>query len=185
MSQHDRDLAEEFPEPLSRDRRRLRGTPIAAGQRFGRLVAIRPTPPRKGSTALHWQFRCDCGTFCVQRVARVVSGRYVSCGCKHREAQEAFTAKAKARSVAAAAQGRGRLSADRDLAEAIYQAFSDERAVDEAISLWRDMPHLHQRERFAALLPLLAQYVITDVLTRRLREAARTGPWGDYEEEAP
>jgi hypothetical protein len=70
---------------------------------------------------------------------------------------------------------------DRDLAKAIYQAFSDERAVDEAISLWRDMPHLHQRERFAALLPLLAQYVIIDVLARRLREAARTGPW----EEAP
>jgi hypothetical protein len=66
---------------------------------------------------------------------------------------------------------------DRDLAREIYQAFGDERAVDEAMSLWRDMPHLHQRERFAALLPRLAQYVIVHLLARRQRDAARTGPW--------
>jgi len=66
---------------------------------------------------------------------------------------------------------------ERDLAEAIYHAFNDECAVDEALSIWRDMPHLHQRERFAALLPLLAQYVIGPLLARRVSEAARTGPW--------
>jgi len=45
------------------------------GQRFGRLVAVRPGAPRK------WLFRCDCGTEKEMQSANVKSGNTTSCGC--------------------------------------------------------------------------------------------------------
>lgn len=48
------------------------------GQRFGRLVAIRPAGPRK------WLCRCDCGTETTVFTGALTSGGTRSCGCGRR-----------------------------------------------------------------------------------------------------
>ena len=49
-------------------------------QRFGQLVAIEPTNKRAG-TSVVWICRCDCGKTCEKSVARLKSGKAISCGC--------------------------------------------------------------------------------------------------------
>jgi hypothetical protein len=72
------------------------------------------------------------------------------------------------------------MSADRDLAEAIYDALSSAKSIDHALELWHESRGLlTERDRFNLLLPVLARSAIDDVLARRQREAARTGPWGE------
>lgn len=48
---------------------------MAAGQRYGRLVAIKPDGPRR------WQFACDCGRGVVIETYSARSGHTKSCGC--------------------------------------------------------------------------------------------------------
>lgn len=55
---------------------------MAAGQRYGRLVAIIPVTMGRGSK---WRFRCDCGNETVTRATGVRSGGTRSCGCLQRE----------------------------------------------------------------------------------------------------
>ena len=50
------------------------------GQRFGRLIAIRTTDRRQGSSVV-WECLCDCGKTVFFSVARLVSGKAESCGC--------------------------------------------------------------------------------------------------------
>jgi hypothetical protein len=50
------------------------------GQRFGRLVAIRPTAQRQ-SKCVVWEFKCDCGNTCFKGVNNVRTGNSVGCGC--------------------------------------------------------------------------------------------------------
>ena len=50
------------------------------GQRFGRLVAIRPTE-RRQSRCVVWEFKCDCGNTCYKGVNNVRTGNSVGCGC--------------------------------------------------------------------------------------------------------
>jgi hypothetical protein len=59
-------------------------TPIAAGQRFNRLVAIMRV---KNSAAgnQQWLWKCDCGTEIIRRPTDITSGRTKSCGCLSRE----------------------------------------------------------------------------------------------------
>lgn len=61
--------------------------PMAAGQRYGRLVAIefayRHNPGRHGRT--FWKFLCDCGKEHVADMRGVRKGRARSCGCFHKE----------------------------------------------------------------------------------------------------
>ena len=65
-----------------------------------------------------------------------------------------------------------------DLAEAIYAGLTSPAGIDYALELWHEgRGLLTERDRFDLLLPVLARSVIDAVLTRRLREAARTGPW--------
>lgn len=52
-----------------------------AGQKFGRLTAIRIVPRRPGCRARHWECRCDCGAVKEVSVTSLVSGGTVSCGC--------------------------------------------------------------------------------------------------------
>jgi hypothetical protein len=66
---------------------------------------------------------------------------------------------------------------DRDLAEAIYAEIIAAHSVAEAKLTWAE----HKDMRY--LLAHIATWAIDAVLARRLREAARTGPWGDYDEE--
>lgn len=51
------------------------------GQRFGRLVAIRPTEERYRKTTVVWECRCDCGK--IKRVPATLlrNGTVKSCGC--------------------------------------------------------------------------------------------------------
>lgn len=55
------------------------------GERFGRLVAIRPTDKRDSQHLVIWEFQCDCGNI-VERTGRQVKrGDTQSCGCLRRE----------------------------------------------------------------------------------------------------
>lgn len=54
------------------------------GQRFERLIAIRPTEKRQ-SNCVVWECRCDCGTICYRNTNSLRTGNEKSCGCLHRE----------------------------------------------------------------------------------------------------
>lgn len=51
-----------------------------AGQRFGRLVAIKPVSTDKYGQ-VEWFCQCDCGNGCVTIVNRLRKGKTRSCGC--------------------------------------------------------------------------------------------------------
>lgn len=55
-----------------------------AGQRFGRLVAVKMVGKASGGTAL-WECICDCGKKHIVRSASLRNGDTQSCGCLHRE----------------------------------------------------------------------------------------------------
>lgn len=54
-----------------------------AGERYGRLVAIRRLPPVRGKT--FWEFRCDCGNLYACRLENVRHSHTRSCGCQKSE----------------------------------------------------------------------------------------------------
>jgi hypothetical protein len=54
-----------------------------AGQRFGRLVALRATGELNPSRAMVWECRCDCGNVCFTTGTRLRGGTK-SCGCLQR-----------------------------------------------------------------------------------------------------
>lgn len=54
------------------------------GQRFGRLVALRPTDERDHKQVV-WEFKCDCGNITRKPGYLVTSGGIQSCGCLARE----------------------------------------------------------------------------------------------------
>ena len=56
-----------------------------AGERFGRLTAIRPTDQRDSNGGVIWELQCDCGNVAYKTVNILKSGRVFSCGCKYRE----------------------------------------------------------------------------------------------------
>lgn len=55
------------------------------GQRFGRLVAIRPTEKRDSQHLIIWEFQCDCGNIIERTGRQVKRGNTQSCGCLKRE----------------------------------------------------------------------------------------------------
>lgn len=55
-----------------------------AGQRFGRLVAVRDTGLRKRKKSV-WECRCDCGRSACVRIDSLTTGNTLSCGCFARE----------------------------------------------------------------------------------------------------
>lgn len=59
-------------------------TPLATGQRFGRLVVIREDARRSGGHVC-WLCRCDCGTTTIVTGKRLRQGQTRSCGCLSRE----------------------------------------------------------------------------------------------------
>lgn len=56
-------------------------------RRFGRLMALMPIGrlPRKTSTAIVWQCRCDCGNMIKTTASRLLIGQTRSCGCLRKE----------------------------------------------------------------------------------------------------
>ncbi len=55
---------------------------VVPNQPFGKLTAVRPADPSP-SGHRQWEFVCECGNPKTARVAHVVAGRIVSCGCHH------------------------------------------------------------------------------------------------------
>lgn len=51
------------------------------GQRFGRLVAIKPTNERDSSGNIFWECQCDCGNISLVTAQRLSNGTTKSCGC--------------------------------------------------------------------------------------------------------
>ena len=55
-----------------------------AGQRFGKLTAVRPTDKRQEGSVV-WECKCDCGNTSFVTAASLKSGNTKSCGCLKRE----------------------------------------------------------------------------------------------------
>ena len=52
-----------------------------AGQRFGKLTAIKDTGKRYRGLAI-WQCKCDCGNTCEVTSNHLRTGHTTSCGCR-------------------------------------------------------------------------------------------------------
>ena len=50
------------------------------GQRFGKLIAVRPTSERRWTNVI-WECKCDCGNTTYVTAAHLRSGHIISCGC--------------------------------------------------------------------------------------------------------
>lgn len=59
------------------------------GQRFGKLVAIRPTPERKHGGVV-WECQCDCGNVTKATTEHLRVGDAKSCGCLRKEIRPEF-----------------------------------------------------------------------------------------------
>lgn len=57
---------------------------VHEGDRFGRLVAVRPTERRNAKSVI-WECLCDCGKTAFVRTTSLSSGHTTSCGCIKRE----------------------------------------------------------------------------------------------------
>ena len=55
------------------------------GERFDRLVAVRPMNARDSGGSIIWECRCDCGNTVNISVNTLRNGRVHSCGCKYKE----------------------------------------------------------------------------------------------------
>ena len=75
-----------------------------AGQRYGRLIAIRRNGSDNNRAAM-WEFRCDCGAVCTMRANDVRRGRAVSCGCVKRANAKAAAARLHAAGLHRMARG--------------------------------------------------------------------------------
>ena len=54
------------------------------GQRFGKLIAIKPTDERRNGSVV-WECKCDCGNTAYVQANNLRSGKTTSCGCAGRE----------------------------------------------------------------------------------------------------
>ena len=63
----------------------IRGIDIT-GQRFGKLIAVKPTKQKDG-TNIVWEMKCDCGNTTYVSTANIGDGKRntKSCGCLHRD----------------------------------------------------------------------------------------------------
>jgi hypothetical protein len=72
------------------------------------------------------------------------------------------------------------VSDDRDLAEAIYAEIISLKSAERALDLWQHrLIGPNDLADMWNVLATISEDAIGQVLARRQREAARTGPWGD------
>lgn len=62
-------------------------------QRFGRLMAVRPTEKRDASGSVYWECQCDCGNKTVVSSRNLRSNASLSCGCLKKERTSQLQAK--------------------------------------------------------------------------------------------
>jgi len=60
------------------------------GQRFGKLVAVRPTDERSG-THIVWECLCDCGATTYVSSVQLTTGKTKSCGCLRRKSLQSVS----------------------------------------------------------------------------------------------
>jgi hypothetical protein len=60
------------------------------GQRFGRLIALRPTEERQQRQVV-WECQCDCGNICKIASASLLQGKTKSCGCLKKDTMKGNT----------------------------------------------------------------------------------------------
>ena len=60
---------------------------VHAGDKFGRLKAVRPTEKRSARSVV-WECMCDCGNMIEIRSTMLTSGHTTSCGCFKKEIDE-------------------------------------------------------------------------------------------------
>ena len=59
-----------------------------SGQRFGRLMAVRPTNERGPSGSIIWKCLCDCGNIAYCSTTMLKSGGVRSCGCLYKDTRK-------------------------------------------------------------------------------------------------
>lgn len=52
-----------------------------SGQRFGKLIAIKPTELRATNGSIRWECKCDCGNIIYPTMNNLKRGHTKSCGC--------------------------------------------------------------------------------------------------------
>lgn len=60
---------------------------VREGERYGKLVTIRPTEQRSAKSVI-WECLCDCGNIVFVRATMLTSGHTTSCGCVKRGIDE-------------------------------------------------------------------------------------------------
>ena len=60
----------------------FRGKDIT-NQRFGKLIALKPTNKRQGKNQVIWKCKCDCGSITYVTTGHLISGHTTSCGCSN------------------------------------------------------------------------------------------------------
>jgi len=60
------------------------------GQRFGKIVAVRPTDERSG-THIVWECLCDCGATTYVSSVQLTTGKTKSCGCLRRKSLQSVS----------------------------------------------------------------------------------------------
>jgi hypothetical protein len=73
-----------FPTPKTRKRKGSFGAIDITGQRYGKLVAVRPTEKRQ-SRCIVWECICDCGSTCFRNTNSLRTGNEIGCGCVRKE----------------------------------------------------------------------------------------------------
>lgn len=81
-----REKASERFKKLNRNQRYESSMKDITGERFGKLVALRPTNKRVG-TNIVWEMKCDCGNITYVNTGNIGEGKRKtkSCGCFHKE----------------------------------------------------------------------------------------------------
>ncbi|MCW4016032.1 MAG: AP2 domain-containing protein [Candidatus Bathyarchaeota archaeon] len=59
-----------------------------AGQKFGKLTAVKPTSKKSKDKLIMWECRCDCGNMALVASSSLVFGRTRSCGCLRIESEK-------------------------------------------------------------------------------------------------
>ena len=60
------------------------------GQRFGLLIAVKPTNQRASNGSVIWECLCDCGNTTYVPLGQLTRGHTLSCGCRHKSKWEMF-----------------------------------------------------------------------------------------------
>lgn len=79
-----REKASQRFKELTKEERSKMAMKDITGQRFGKLIAIKPTDKRNGTNVI-WELKCDCGNITYADTGNLGDGSTRSCGCLLRD----------------------------------------------------------------------------------------------------